>query len=95
MSLPFGTIVVGLLAIAQIVGGIGMLFPRTARLASVVLGMVYAIFSLACIPGMIAAPMFLRAIRGFLRTVLLSGPVRSRSTRQLRRMQRERQRSAG
>lgn len=33
-----------------------MLFPRTLRLASVVLGIVYALFSLACIPGMIAAP---------------------------------------
>ncbi len=55
-SLPFGTIIVGCLAIAQIVGGIGMLPPRTARLSSVVLGIVYALFSLACIPGMIAAP---------------------------------------
>ena len=39
----------------QIAGGIGMQYPRTARLASVVLGVVYLLFSLACIPGIIAA----------------------------------------
>lgn len=54
--LPFATIIAGCLAMAQIAGGIGMLFPRTARLASIVLGAVYALFSLACIPGILAAP---------------------------------------
>ena len=33
-----------------------MQYPRTARLASVVLVVVYLFFSLACIPGIIAAP---------------------------------------
>jgi hypothetical protein len=33
-----------------------MQYPRTARLASIVLGIVYLLFSLACIPGIIAAP---------------------------------------
>jgi hypothetical protein len=55
-SLPFGTIVGGCLMIAQIACGIGMQSPRTARLASVVVGVVYLLFSLACIPGIIAAP---------------------------------------
>jgi hypothetical protein len=55
-SLPFGTIVGGCLMIAQIGCGIGMQYPRTARLASVVVGVVYLLFSLACIPGIIAAP---------------------------------------
>ena len=54
-SLPFGTIIGGCLMIAQIVGGIGMQYLRTARLASVVLCVVYLCFSLACIPGIIAA----------------------------------------
>jgi hypothetical protein len=54
-SLPFGTIIGGCLMTAQIAGGIGMQYPRTARLASVVLGVVYLLFSLACIPGIIAA----------------------------------------
>ncbi len=40
---------------AQIAGGIGMQFPRTWRLASVVLCVVYLCFSLACVPDIIAA----------------------------------------
>ena len=55
-SLPFGTIIGGCLMIFQIAGGIGIQYPRTARLASIVLGIVYSLFSLACIPGIIAAP---------------------------------------
>jgi len=55
-SLPFGNIIGGFLMTAQIVGGIGMQHPKTARLASIVLSVVYLLFSLACIPGIIAAP---------------------------------------
>lgn len=55
-SLPFGTIIGGCLMIAQIAGGIGLPYPRTARSASTVLCVVYLVFSLACIPGIIAAP---------------------------------------
>jgi hypothetical protein len=40
---------------AQIAGGIGIQYPRTARLASVVLCVVYLCFWLACIPDIIAA----------------------------------------
>ena len=54
--LPFGAILGGCLMTAQIAGGIGMQYPRTARSASVVLGVVYFLFSLACIPGILAAP---------------------------------------
>jgi hypothetical protein len=54
-NLPFGTIIGGCLMTAQIAGGIGMQYPRTARLASVVLAVVYLLFSLACIPGILAA----------------------------------------
>ena len=53
--LPFGALIGGCLMTAQITGGIGMQYPRTARLASVVLGVVYLCFCLACIPGIIAA----------------------------------------
>jgi hypothetical protein len=42
--------------ISQIAGGIGIQYPRTARLGSIVLGVVYLLFSLACIPGIIARP---------------------------------------
>jgi hypothetical protein len=55
-SPPFGTIVGGCLMIAQIAGGIGMPFRQTARLASIVLCIVYLLFSLACVPGIMAAP---------------------------------------
>lgn len=55
-SLPFGTIIGGCLMIGQIAGGIGMQNPRTAHLASIVLGIIYLVFSLACLPGIIAAP---------------------------------------
>jgi hypothetical protein len=54
-SLPFGAIVGGCLMAALIAGGIGILYPRTARVASVVLGVVYLSFSLACVPDIIAA----------------------------------------
>src|SRR5437660_12304578 len=55
-NLPFGTIIGGCLMTAQICGGIVMQYPRTARLASVVLGVLYLLFSLACIPGRSAPP---------------------------------------
>jgi hypothetical protein len=54
-SLPFGTIIGGCLMAAQIAGGIGVLYPRTARLASIVLCIGYLCFSLACLPDIIAA----------------------------------------
>jgi hypothetical protein len=54
-SLPFGTIIGGCFMTAQIAGGIGIQYPRTARLASVALGAVYLCFSLACVPDVIAA----------------------------------------
>ena len=55
-SLPFGIVLGGCLMTAQIAGGIGIQHPRTARSASVILGVVYLLFSLACIPGIVAAP---------------------------------------
>jgi hypothetical protein len=53
--LPFGALIGECLMVAQIAGGMGMQYPRTARLASVVLGVVYLCFSLACVPSIIAA----------------------------------------
>jgi hypothetical protein len=55
-SLPFGTIIGGCLMICQIAGGIGIQSAKTARLASIVLCVTYVFFSLACVPGIIAAP---------------------------------------
>jgi hypothetical protein len=56
LKLPFGAIVGDGLAIAQIVGGIALMYPRTIRAAAIVLGTVYAIFVVACIPGIVAEP---------------------------------------
>jgi hypothetical protein len=53
--LPFGILIGECLMAGLIAGGIGMQYSRTARLASVVLSVVYLCFSLACIPGIIAA----------------------------------------
>ena len=64
-SLPVGIIIGVCLMGAQIAGGIGMQFPRTMRLASVVLGVVYLLFSLSCIPGIIAAPKVYGQYAGF------------------------------
>src|SRR6202034_1887171 len=55
-SLPFGTMIGGGLMIVQIAGGLGIQDPKTARLASIALGIVYLLFCLACIPGIVAAP---------------------------------------
>jgi uncharacterized membrane protein YphA (DoxX/SURF4 family) len=55
-SLPFGTIVGACLMIAQIWGGIALTYPRTARWASIVLGIVYTVFSLACLAAIVPAP---------------------------------------
>jgi hypothetical protein len=52
--LPLGVMVGAGLMAAQIAGGIAMLYPRTVRLASVVLGVLYLCFSLACVPAIIA-----------------------------------------
>jgi hypothetical protein len=54
-SLPLGAIIGGCLMVALIAGGIGMWLDWTAHVASVVLGVVYVCFSLACIPDTIAA----------------------------------------
>ena len=74
--LPFGRAVGDCLMVAQIAGGVGMMFPRTVRSASIVLGVVYALFSLANIPGIIAAPRVFGQYDGFFEQFcLLSGAV--------------------
>jgi hypothetical protein len=55
-SLPFGSVIGGCLMVVQIAGGIGIQYPKTAHLASILLGVVYLLFSLACVPGIISAP---------------------------------------
>ena len=54
-NLPFGVTIGTCLMIAQIAGGVGMLYQRSTRLASIVLCVVYVCFSLACVTDIIAA----------------------------------------
>lgn len=52
-----GPIIAWGLTLALIIGGAAMLYPRTARFASVVLGIVYGLFTLACIQDIAPAPL--------------------------------------
>lgn len=54
-NLPLGNIIGRCLMAVLIAGGVGMLYSRTARLAAGILCAVYLCFSLACVPGIIAA----------------------------------------
>jgi uncharacterized membrane protein YphA (DoxX/SURF4 family) len=56
LSLPLGSVIGDLFMIALIVGGIGILMPTTARTSSIVLIVVYSVFSLCAIPGIFSAP---------------------------------------
>jgi hypothetical protein len=51
-----GRIIAWCLTIAQIAGGIGILFPRTARLGAVVLGLTFVLFALGAVYGIVLAP---------------------------------------
>jgi uncharacterized membrane protein len=42
--------------VAQILGGASIQFPRTAKAGAAVLGAVYLVFALQCLPGIVAAP---------------------------------------
>jgi len=64
-KLPSGRIVGDVLMVAQIAAGLALLLPRSRRVASIVLCVVYALFSLACIPGIIAAPRSFGQYDGF------------------------------
>ena len=55
-KLPGGRVIGDCLMVAQIAGGAGLIFPRTARVASIVFGAVYALFALDRIGGIIVQP---------------------------------------
>jgi len=56
LDAPFGTVAGWCLVSAQVAGGIALMFPRTARPASVVLGGVYGLYVLSCVSSIVAAP---------------------------------------
>lgn len=55
-KLPLGVVIpLGLMTL-QIAGGLGILIPRSARPAALLLCFVYICFMLACVPAIVAAP---------------------------------------
>lgn len=73
-SLPSGMAIGNGLMIAQILGGIAIAMPRAARAGSVLLCVVYALFALACVPGIVAHPAVFGQYDGFFEQFcLLSG----------------------
>lgn len=56
LKIPFGVIVGECLMIAFIAAGVGMVVPRTARIASIVLAVTLALFALDYIPVMLKHP---------------------------------------
>ncbi len=56
LNAQIGRVLVYAAAAAQIVGGAAILFLRTAKTGALVLGAVYLVFALLCVPGIIAAP---------------------------------------
>ena len=65
LRLPLGAAIGTCLMVAQIAGGIGLPFARTMRPASIALIVVYALFCLACIPGIVAHPKSFGEYDGF------------------------------
>ncbi len=56
LNLPAGSAIGGVLMVALIVGGILLLLPKATRTASIVLGIVLALFSLACLRDIVKVP---------------------------------------
>jgi hypothetical protein len=56
LRLPMGNVIGDVLMVALVVGGILLVLPRGLRAGSIVLVVLFAIFSIACIPGIFAAP---------------------------------------
>jgi hypothetical protein len=56
LRLPMGDVIGDALMVAVIVGGILLVLPRALRAGSSILVVLFALFSIACIPGMFAAP---------------------------------------
>lgn len=55
-KLPAGSVIGDCLMVVLIVSGLGLAFSATVRLASIVFGIVNVIFTLTCVPGIIAHP---------------------------------------
>jgi hypothetical protein len=97
-NLPFGMAIGACLMALQIGAAVTMQFPRAVRLASVVLSVVYFLFSLAAVPGILAAPRVYAQYPGFFEQFCLlcgttalfaatdANPARSRALARLARL---------
>ncbi len=56
LTLPGGGVVGDVLMVAQIAGGVAVLLPRSVRFGSIILSVVYAVFSIVAVHGIIAHP---------------------------------------
>jgi uncharacterized membrane protein YphA (DoxX/SURF4 family) len=56
LPVPMAAVVAWILALAQVGGGIALPFRQTARWAAVVLGTVYGLFALVCVPAILRIP---------------------------------------
>jgi hypothetical protein len=74
--LPAGTEAGQALMGLQIAGGVGLLYRRAARSASVALGVVYGVFALTCLAGVVENPRAFDAYDGlFEQVALLCGAI--------------------
>lgn len=55
-QLPGTTAFIDITSVAQIVGGAAMLFGKTTRVGAAILGIVYLVFSLTFVPGIVSEP---------------------------------------
>ncbi|HET7814489.1 MAG TPA: hypothetical protein VFL13_08955 [Candidatus Baltobacteraceae bacterium] len=65
LRLPSGEFIGGALMAAQIIGGIGLMLPRSSRPASALLLVVFGITSLTCVPAIFAHPQTYAAYGSF------------------------------
>jgi hypothetical protein len=62
-------------AAAQIFGGAGIQFRRTAKVSAALLGVLYLVFTLRCVPGIVAAPQVYNSWGNFFEQLsLMTGP---------------------
>lgn len=71
LRLPFGAIVGDVLMVALLASAVVLAAPAGARMGSISLGALYAIFTLACIPAIVSAPRAFDAYDGFFEQVAI------------------------
>jgi hypothetical protein len=83
------TVLAWVLTVATIVGALGVIVPRTARAGATLVGIVFVLYALACVPGIVAAPTsygsyvdffeLLAIVAGAIAVVALATPTKARA----------------